>query len=99
MLLKKAEVQFGRCDIELPNGNSPNWCKDNEGAKNICDGSKKDCLEKGKMLCDNSTSCFGIMYHAGGWSQSRKGVSICKSPTLVQKGDWQVYEKTTEDRR
>ena len=31
--------------------------------KNLCDGSKDDCIYKGKRKCLEFPECFGIMYH------------------------------------
>ena len=62
---------------DYDNGIREYWCGDNEnpaylnpyqyigppGFKNICDGSKDDCVYKGKKKCLESSECFGIMYH------------------------------------
>lgn len=49
---------------------------------NICDGTKNDCYEKGKALCDVTPSCYGVAYHPGGWSASHRGVKLCLSAEL-----------------
>ena len=79
--------------MTYPNENSPKWCQDHIDKTNICDGSKKDCLEKGKTLCDKSSTCFGIMYHPS-WSSWYKGLKVCISSQMKAKGDWQVFMKS-----
>ena len=59
----------------------------------ICDGSKLDCVAKGKEKCTLDPNCFGIMYHGGSWSPYFKGVRLCTSKKLEPKGDWNVYMK------
>ena len=69
------------------------WCADHYDDKNMCDGSKLDCVARGKRKCTLDPTCFGVMYHGGYWTQSRKGVKFCTSRRLVTKGDWTVYMK------
>ena len=73
------------------------WCDDNSDCngdykdyKGICNGSKTDCVAKGKEKCLSDPSCFGIMYHAGA-----KALKVCTSKRLVVKPerDWDVYMK------
>ena len=76
-------------------------CKDHEyNGKygNICDGSKTDCVLKGKEKCHSDPNCHGIMYNGGSWGQTFKGVKVCKTKTLVAKPDkaWNVYLKCHE---
>jgi hypothetical protein len=49
-------------------------------------------LQKGKALCDKTTSCFGVAYH-GSWTQTHKGVKLCESKTLQSNSDWNVVLK------
>ena len=77
------------------------WCEDNEDLSeylNICDGSKTDCVWKGKEKCRSDPKCHGIMYNGGSWGQTFKGVKVCKTKTLVAKPDkvWNVYLKCDE---
>ena len=77
------------------------WCEDNadEGEYlNICDGSKTDCVLKGKEKCHSDPNCHGIMYNGGRWVNKHKGVKVCKTKTLVAKRgkDWSVYLKCNE---
>merc|ERR1711881_521945 len=76
------------------------WCDDNSDCngdykdyKGICNGSKTDCVAKGKEKCLSDPSCFGIMYHAGA-----KALKVCTSKRLVVKPerDWDVYMKCEE---
>ena len=62
--------------------------------KNICDGTKNDCVLKGKEMCQSDPNCYGIMYHSG-WSSDYKGVKVCTSSTLKEKPekDWSVFLK------
>ena len=61
---------------DYENGIPEYWCVDQEnpadllgnykgppGFKKICDGSRDDCVYKGKKKCLESSKCFGIMYH------------------------------------
>ena len=80
------------------------WCEDNEDLSeylNICDGSKTDCVLKGKEKCHSDPNCHGVMFPSGTgawWGQAYKGVKICKTKTLVAKPakDWSVYFKCDE---
>ena len=77
------------------------WCEDNadeEEYLNICDGSKTDCVLKGKEKCHSDPNCHGIMYNGGRWVNKHKGVKVCKTKTLVAKRgkDWSVYLKCNE---
>ena len=62
--------------------------------KNICDGTKNDCVLKGKEMCQSDPNCYGIMYHSG-WSSGHKGIKACTSSTLQEKPekDWSVFLK------
>ena len=70
------------------------YCKEHYDKKNICDGTKNDCVLKGMELCWSDLNCYGIMYHPG-WASSLKGVKICTSSTLREKPekDWSVFLK------
>ena len=41
------------------------FCKNSEEMWNICDGTFKDCVRKGKLKCNQDKSCFGIQAHDG----------------------------------
>ena len=77
------------------------WCEDNVDLSeylNICDGSKTDCVLKGKEKCHSDPNCHGVMFPSGTgawWGQTYKGVKVCKTKTLVAKPakDWSVYLK------
>ena len=66
--------------------------------KNICDGSKTDCVLKGKEKCHSDPSCHGVMYNGASWGPAHKGVKVCKTKTLIAKPekDWSVYLKCDE---
>ena len=66
--------------------------------KNICDGSKTDCVLKGKEKCHSDPSCLGVMYNGASWGPHFKGVKVCKTKTLIAKPgkDWSVYLKCNE---
>jgi len=71
------------------------WCADNSDPhhyNNICNGTRSDCVSKGKSVCSNDRSCFGIMYSEG-WAQRFNGVKKCDSRRLVWKGNWKTYLK------
>ena len=77
------------------------WCKDEVSLseyKNICDGSKTDCVLKGKEKCHSDPSCLGVMYNGASWGPHFKGVKVCKTKTLIAKPgkDWSVYLKCNE---
>ena len=72
------------------------WCADHYDLYNICNGSRNDCLKKGKAKCDKDWACHGIMFHAG-WARSHKGVKVCKSQRMTRKGDWQAFMKLDEN--
>ena len=66
------------------------WCADNIDIYNICDGSKEDCLAKGKSLCSAHSVCEGVMWNEG-WGAALKGVKFCTTQNLAQKGDWETF--------
>ena len=69
-------------------------CKDSYDEKNICNGTKIDCVKKGKEKCMSDRKCYGIMYNWW-WAKKEKGVKICTSWTLQERPgkDWSVYLK------
>jgi hypothetical protein len=72
------------------------WCVDNgdlPAYMNICDGSKEDCVAKGKAKCLTDNDCYGIMYNGASWGPHFKGVKVCTSRKLAQKGDWKTFLK------
>ena len=71
------------------------YCEEQYSNNNICDGTKNDCVLKGKEICWSDPNCYGIMYHSGWWTSSYKGVKICTSSTLEEKPekDWSVFLK------
>ena len=77
------------------------FCTNKETLRNICDGSKTDCVSKGKEKCHSDPNCHGVMYVgpvSAWWAQDFKGVKVCKTKTLVAKPekDWSVYLKCDE---
>ena len=58
-------------------------CKDSYDEKNICNGTKIDCVKKGKEKCMSDRKCYGIMYNWW-WAKKEKGVKICTSWTYLQ---------------
>ena len=82
--------------------NAGKYCKDHYDYKNMCDGTKNDCILKGKEMCESDPNCYGIMYHCYecniptyGWASTFKGVKVCTSSTLQEKPekDWSVFLK------
>ena len=71
------------------------WCANNIDIMNFCDGTKADCLAKGKEKCSGDEKCFGVMFHPGGWSRANKGIKLCTSRRMVKKdlADWLTYLK------
>ena len=70
--------------------------------RGICDGTRNDCVNKGRIKCDTDPNCFGITfpYRDGdsrqtAWFSAKRGVAVCKSQVLVQKPekDWNVFQK------
>ena len=41
------------------------YCSDAEAWRNICDGTWSDCVRKGKELCEEDSTCYGIQLHEG----------------------------------
>jgi len=73
--------------------NTAQWCSDHEDRMNICDGDIDSCWEAGMDLCDSEgDSCFGVMINAG-WTQAFRGVKICLSDRMADKGDWNTRMK------
>ena len=70
---------------------------DNIDIANICDGSKNDCVAKGKAKCFADSRCHGVMYHPGSWSNWKKGVKFCTSTTKAPKDDWVTFLKCKKD--
>ena len=70
------------------------YCKDHYDKVNICNGTKNDCVLKGKEMCGLDPNCYGIMYDTE-WAEAYKGVKICSSWTLEEKPekDWSVFLK------
>ena len=68
------------------------FCKDHDDKTEICDGTKKDCVKKGKEICLSDSNCYGIMWDSA-WG--KKGVKMCTSWTLEEKEgkDWSVFMK------
>ena len=64
------------------------WCRDSSDHKGGCDGTKQDCLERGKRLCNSQANCYGVMYHPGFWSAQHSGFKLCTSAALTPKNDW-----------
>ena len=50
----------------------------------ICDGTKSDCLLRGKEMCTKFANCYGVMWDDG-WGKANKGVVICTWNTLISK--------------
>ena len=70
------------------------WCLDELERKNICDGTKADCISKANALCQKELGCHGFMWN-NDWGQAYKGVKICTSLELTTKPekDWELYRK------
>merc|ERR1712080_70648 len=70
------------------------YCKDHYDKVNICNGTKNDCVLKGKEMCGLDPNFYGIMYDTE-WAEAYKGVKICCSWTLEEKPekDWSVFLK------
>ena len=69
------------------------YCKDRyDSKKDICDGTKNDCVLKGKKECRADPNCKGLMFNSD-WSDWWKGVKMCSSSTLEEKmeKDWSVF--------
>ena len=60
---------------------------------NMCDGTIKDCTEKGKSKCTRDPECFGIMLNQQ-WTADLKGVKVCKSRDMEAKVGWSTILKT-----
>ena len=70
------------------------FCKDHDDKTEICDGTRSDCVKKGKEICLSDSNCYGIMYKSG-WVSTYKGIKMCSSWTLQAKSekDWSVFLK------
>merc|ERR1719232_1421612 len=81
------------------------WCQSRDepsNYQNICDGTRTDCVSKGRMKCDTDPNCLGITFpyrdddsRQDAWFSDKKGVAVCKSKILLNKPekDWNVYQK------
>ena len=70
------------------------WCAKKVDLRNICDGTKMDCITKAESLCQDDSNCFGFMWNSG-WGSGYKGVMKCTSLELTAKPgkDWEIYLK------
>ena len=87
-------------DVKYEGEVTSDYCADNsdpEEYKNICDGTKNDCVVKGKAKCSNDVKCMGIMYNAASWGPYYKGVKVCTSRRMTKKGDWFTYLKKSRE--
>ena len=68
------------------------YCKNHYDLKNICDGTKNDCVFKGKEICLSDPNCYGIMYNSK-WASEHNGVKICTTRKLQEKleKDWSIF--------
>jgi len=75
------------CPLQSQNGV---WCPEHVDEKGVCNesDSTRECLAKGKKLCDTRPKCFGVGVHPGWWTATENGVKICTSATLAEKKDW-----------
>ena len=84
---------FSACYQEEISPHKGKYCKDHydHNENNICDGTKNDCVSKGKEICWSDPNCYGIMYH----SSKTTGLKLCTSRTLQEKPekDWSVFMK------
>ena len=81
------------------------WCESWYEPSNylgICDGTRTDCVFKGRMKCDKDSKCLGITFpyrdyesRQNAWFKEKRGVAVCKSRNLLNKSekDWNVYQK------
>jgi len=78
------------------------WCGADESYRDICDGTRTDCVSKGRMKCDTDSNCFGIAFpyrdddsRQNDWFSANRGVIVCKSKNLLNRPakDWNVYQK------
>ena len=71
------------------------YCKDHYDKANICNGTKDDCVLKGKEICWADPNCYGIMYDSA-WGLN--GVKICTSWTLKENPgkDWSVFMRCSD---
>ena len=63
--------------------------------RNICDGTKMDCITKAYSICKSESTCLGFMWNSGWGSSGYKGVIKCTSLQLTAKPeqDWEIYLK------
>lgn len=63
-----------------------NFCADidHTSYRHICNGTKQDCIVKGKKKCSKDAKCYGLMYHAGSWTPHFKGLMMCTSRKMTQ---------------
>ena len=62
--------------------------------RNICDGTKMECITKAQSLCQGESTCLGFMWNSG-WGSANKGVKKCTSLRLTAKPakDWEIHLK------
>ena len=87
------------CPLKLLEDKSQ-WCKDEDvnGAREICDGTKNNCISKGLKFCEADPNCHGIMWNDG-WGATFKGVRLCTSSALIYKPgrDWETHLKRCKE--
>ena len=68
--------------------------RDDNIGRNICDGTKNNCLAKGKQLCNKNPDCYGVMWNDQ-FGSEYKGVRLCLDSKLIfdQDNDWETYSK------
>ena len=74
------------------------FCKHKEDLTDICDGTKSDCVPKGKEVCLTEKRCYGIMYDKN-WASTYHGVKMCTSWALEDHSgkDWSIFMKCKSD--
>ena len=85
--------------------NDGKWCESQieySNYHNICDGTRDDCVSKGKQQCSSDPDCYGITFpyrdgdpRQANWFLMKKGVRLCKSGSLIEKPekDWTMHMK------
>ena len=87
-----AYLDFSDCyQDEIP-PEEGEYCKNNWDNKYFCNGTKNDCVFKGKEICLSDPNCYGIMYNSK-WASEHNGVKMCTTRKLQEKleKDWSIF--------
>ena len=75
------------------------YCKQHSDIQDtgFCDGTKIDCVKKGKEKCLSDSNCYGFMYKFE-WASKHQGIKICTGWALIDniEKDWSIFMRCSE---